>query len=206
MTQIKIDLTAFCEFDLLLISQFNEKVTKIETVQNCYIAVSGCPGRLPDHTLLCLQAALKVGFMLRCCCEICTWEWVWPSKSSTFVCNHPLFPTPHSLAPSPSLPLFSDLWCRIYGQGEVLRYPLRDNTGCTISLHAAKEYSLYSGAASQGKAWFPSSWYEQLQELAERIIRPDGQPSALRIGIHAGPLVAGAPPTFHTLFGTHRHV
>jgi hypothetical protein len=60
VAHIKNDLAAFCEFDMLLSNEFDDKVTKIEAVQNCYIAVSGCPVQRPDHTHLCLQAALKV--------------------------------------------------------------------------------------------------------------------------------------------------
>jgi hypothetical protein len=45
---------------MLLVSRFDDKVTKIETVQNCYIAVSGCPGRRLDHALQCLQLAVQV--------------------------------------------------------------------------------------------------------------------------------------------------
>jgi hypothetical protein len=44
---------------------FKDKVSKIETVQNCYIAVSGCLDRRKDHALQCLQAALQVLFQYK---------------------------------------------------------------------------------------------------------------------------------------------
>jgi len=50
----------FCQFDHLLLGYLQGEVTKIESVQNCYIAVSGCPTQRSDHALVCLQAALQV--------------------------------------------------------------------------------------------------------------------------------------------------